>query len=212
MARVWRTQVDRHRAAVAGDDSCSRCAHRDLQPHSAQHRPPVSTAADFSTVTRAPIPLTKTGAFYFATFTTFTPNELFTVAGIVSFPDLSITKTAPAAMVAGANATYALTVTNTSTVFASDAVVSDILPSSLTFVSSTPACSASGQTVTCALSAMSPGQTMPIALTVRVAPDVPAGTVIQNTASVTHADARIRRPPTTPATVSGACRARRARI
>ena len=91
-------------------------------------------------------------------------------------------------MMAGTNVTYLLAVTNTTTVFANSAVVSDTLPAALTFVSSTPACSASGETVTCALGALAPSQSVPIALTVRIAPDLPAGTVIQNTASVSHAD------------------------
>jgi uncharacterized repeat protein (TIGR01451 family) len=202
MARVWRTQVTgnglpsqvtmRIPAALV---ETSNSALRNIVLL-------VSTAANFSTGTRATIPLTKTGSFYFATFTTFAPNEFFTVAGIVSFPDLSMIKTAPAAMVAGANATYALTVTNTSTVFAAGAVVSDILPAALTFVSSTPACSASGQTVTCALGVLSPGQSVPIALTVRVAPDLPAGTLVQNTASASTSTSDPT-PLNNTATVSG---------
>jgi uncharacterized repeat protein (TIGR01451 family) len=183
MARVWRTQA-------TGSGLPSQVTIRIPATLVETSNPAlrnvvllVSTAADFSTVTRAPISLTKTGSVYLATFTTFTANEFFTIAGVVSFPDLSITKVAPAAIVAGSNATYALTVTNTSTVFANGAVISDTLPSSLTFVSSAPACSISGQTVTCALAAMPPGQSVPIALTVRVAPDLPAGTIVQNTAS-----------------------------
>jgi uncharacterized repeat protein (TIGR01451 family) len=188
MARVWRTQVT---GSGLPSQVTIRIPATLIETANPSLRNPVlliSTAANFSTVTRTPIPLTKTGAFYFATFATFTPNEFFTIAGIVTIPDLSITKAAPGVMPAGASVTYTLTVTNTSTVFANNAVVTDTLPATLTFVSSTPACSAGGQTVTCTLGALSPGQSIPISLTVRVDPDVAAGTIIQNTASVSHAD------------------------
>ena len=188
MPRVWRTQVTGNGLPSQATIRIPATLIENTNPALRNPVLLVSTADTFSPVTRAPIPLTKTGAFYFATFTTFTPNEFFTIGGIVSFPDLSITKTAPAAMVAGTNVTYTLSVTNTSTVFATSALVSDTLPATVTFVSSTPACAAAGQALTCALGTLSPGQSIPITLTVRVAPDVPVGTVIQNTASVSHAD------------------------
>ena len=188
MSRVWRTQVT---GSGLPSQVTIRIPAAMIETANPSLRDPVlliSTVENFSTVTRTPIALTKTGAFYFATFTTFAANEFFTIGGIVTVPDLSITKTAPGAMPAGGDVTYTLTVTNTSTVFANNAVVTDVLPSTLAFVSSTPACSAAGQTVTCALGTMSPGQSIPIAFTVRIAPGAPTGTVIQNTASVTHAD------------------------
>ena len=42
--------------------------------------------------------------------------------------------------------------------------------------------------MTCTLGTLSPSQSIPIALTVQVGPGVAAGTIIQNTASVSHAD------------------------
>ena len=188
MPRVWRTQGT---GSGLPTQVTIRIPSTLIETANPTLRNPVlliSTDDTFATVTRTPIPLTETGAFYFATFTTFTPNEFFTIGGIINFPDLEIIKTAPATMVAGTDVTYTLTVTNTSTVFATSAVVTDTLPATLSFVSSTPACSAAGQIVTCPLGTLSPGQSVPIALTVHIAPDVPAGTVIQNTASVSHAD------------------------
>jgi uncharacterized repeat protein (TIGR01451 family) len=184
MSRVWRTQVT---GSGLPSQVTIRIPATLIETSNPSLRNPVllvSTAADFSTVTRTPIRLTRTGAFYLATFTTFTANEFFTIGGIVTFPDLSITKSAPATILAGATATFTVAVTNTSTVFANGATVSDTLPASLTFVSSTPACSTSGQDVTCAIGTMSPGQSVPIALQMGVAPDLPVGTIVQNTASL----------------------------
>jgi uncharacterized repeat protein (TIGR01451 family) len=185
MSRVWRTQVTG--ASGLPSQVSIRIPAALIESANPSLRNIVllaSTTVDFSSGTRAPIPLTKTGSFYFATFPTFVPGEYFTIAGIVSYPDLTITKNAPGSMVAGETVTYSLTVANASTVFAHDVSISDTLPAALTFVSSTPACTAVGQTVTCVLGTMAPGASVPIALNVRIAPDTPAGSVISNTATV----------------------------
>jgi uncharacterized repeat protein (TIGR01451 family) len=187
MSRVWRTQVTAGAGLPA--QTSIRIPATLVETGNTNLRDIallISTTADFSTGTRTPIPLTKSGSFYYATFSTFTAGEFFTVAGAISQPaDLSIVKTAPATMVAGTTVTYTLTVTNNGGFDAPATSVSDTLPASLTFVSSSPACSAAGQVVTCNLGTLTNGQVVPISLNVRIAPDTPAGTVISNTASVT---------------------------
>jgi uncharacterized repeat protein (TIGR01451 family) len=183
MSRVWRTQVT---GAGLPAQVSIRIPATLVETGNAGLQDPVlliSTAADFSTVTRRPVVLSKTGSFYYATFTTFTANEYFTIANAVS-QDLSVTKAPPASIVAGALAVWTITVTNQGGAASHDVVVSDTLPAALTFISGTPGCSAAGQNVTCALGSIGGGQSVPVTLTVRVAPELPAGSVISNTATV----------------------------
>jgi uncharacterized repeat protein (TIGR01451 family) len=186
MSRVWRTQVTGAGLPAQVSIRIPATMVETGNPNLRNIVLLISTAADFSTVTRAPVPLTKSGSFYYATFSTFAPNEFFTIGGAVSMPaDLSITKAAPGAMVAGTTVAYTLTVTNNGAFSSPATSVSDTLPAPLTFVSGTPGCSAAGQVVTCALGTLTNGQVVPITLNVRIAPDVAAGTVISNTATVT---------------------------
>jgi uncharacterized repeat protein (TIGR01451 family) len=99
--------------------------------------------------------------------------------------DLLLTKTdPPGRQPTSRNMTYTLTVSNLGPRAAYETVATDQLPSSVTFVSATPAqgsCNHSGGTVTCTLGTIGTGATVTIAIVVR--PTV-AGT-ITNTASVT---------------------------
>jgi len=112
------------------------------------------------------------------------------VSDMASFPkyaNLSITKAASGSFVAGANATYTLTVSNAGPQSASASIiVKDTLPTGMTFVSGTGtgwSCSASGQTVTCTnSSAMASGGSSSITLTVALASNVASS--ITNTANV----------------------------
>jgi uncharacterized repeat protein (TIGR01451 family) len=98
--------------------------------------------------------------------------------------DLSLTKTDPPGRApTGQNMTYTLTATNNGPDDAQGVVVTDALPSSVSFVSATPgqgSCNESGGTVTCGLGTMGSGATASV--DVVVTPNV-AGT-ITNTASV----------------------------
>lgn len=116
-------------------------------------------------------------------------NNTSTVTTNVTVPtlDVAIVKTATTAFVAGHNATYQLAVTNLSGMpTTATALVTDVLPAGLTFVSASGAgfsCSAIGQTVTCIHSAVIPaGHTASVTLTVSVGGSV-AGT-LANTATV----------------------------
>jgi uncharacterized repeat protein (TIGR01451 family) len=91
---------------------------------------------------------------------------------------------------AGAPVPYTLTVTNSGPAPATAVVVTDVLPVGLSFVSSTPACTAVGQTVTCALGVIAAGASVTIDLATRAADPFPStdvapdGTVV-NQATVT---------------------------
>ena len=73
-------------------------------------------------------------------------------------PTLMITKSSAATdIAAGAQVPYTITVTNTGPVVAPAVVVTDTLPAGLSYVSSVPACTASGQVVTCPLDDLAAG-------------------------------------------------------
>lgn len=97
--------------------------------------------------------------------------------------DLAIAKTGPTPLVAGAQATYILTVTNNGPGNASGFVVTDTVPAALTNVASpTPGCTVLGNTVTCTGGRLEAGNSTQITITA----DVPAGQFlcVTNTASV----------------------------
>ncbi len=105
---------------------------------------------------------------------------------VVPSADVGITKQALAAngtpltapVPPGTSLIYRLTVTNSGPSPAAGVVVSDTLPSDITFVSATPGqgCSLAGQTVTCALPvALANGATQTIDLRVRVNGNAPGG-------------------------------------
>lgn len=106
---------------------------------------------------------------------------------VVVSADVSIAKAAPTTFDAGSTVAYTLTVTNIGPSPATGVTVTDILPAQLTFVpaGSTPSCSAAGQTVTCNLGTLTSSQVVPITLNVQVASNLPPGTVVNNTATVT---------------------------
>jgi large repetitive protein len=85
-----------------------------------------------------------------------------------SAADLSLLKTAETPSVLnGQQATFSLEVTNHGPSTAAKAMVTDVLPAGLSYVSSTEnLCSAVGQTVTCELGTMANGETKTVKLTV----------------------------------------------
>ena len=105
-----------------------------------------------------------------------------------SVANVTIAKDAPATMVAGQDAVYDITVTNTGPSVAHDVRGVDVLPAGLTFVSSAPDyCSAIGQTVTCFAPELFV-HSVQILVTVHVAANVPEGTQLLNGASASSPD------------------------
>ena len=103
--------------------------------------------------------------------------------------DLRIAKTAsPTTVTAGGQVTYTLTVGNGGPSSATNVVVVDVLPAGLTFVSSPSGCFATpppAGEVTCNIGTLAPGATVVATIVAQVAPSVPAGTVLTNSAAVT---------------------------
>ncbi|HEX6293012.1 MAG TPA: SdrD B-like domain-containing protein [Herpetosiphonaceae bacterium] len=99
--------------------------------------------------------------------------------------NVRIQKSGPATAVAGDQFSYTLDYANTSAVDAAGVVVSDTLPSGLTFVSATPAPSSqAGQVLTWAIGDVPANASGRIALVVRSDPATPTGTQVTNTARV----------------------------
>ncbi|MDA1215525.1 MAG: beta-propeller fold lactonase family protein [Chloroflexi bacterium] len=98
-------------------------------------------------------------------------------------PDLSIAKSAnPAIAVVAQGLTYTLTVTNNGPSTATSVVVTDTLPGTVTYVSTSAGCSESGGTVTCTAASLANGANVVFTITV-IAPILLGD--ISNTASVT---------------------------
>ncbi|MEO7432130.1 MAG: hypothetical protein ABIR62_08900, partial [Dokdonella sp.] len=103
-----------------------------------------------------------------------------TVATPVNAPLLTIVKSGPASAVPGGSIVYAITVTNAGTAVATHAVLGDVPPAGLTFVSADAPCSSG---FPCDLGDLLPGQTITVATTFAIAPSFNGSLV--NQASVT---------------------------
>lgn len=77
-------------------------------------------------------------------------------------PDISITKTGPASIYLGTNGTFIITVENTGEIDLTNVVVTDTLPANLTYQSSSPVATVSGQTLTWTFPTLVVGQTQQI--------------------------------------------------
>jgi uncharacterized repeat protein (TIGR01451 family) len=112
-------------------------------------------------------------------------NNTCSITVVAAQSDVSITQTGPATVVAKANITYTLTVTNAGPSPAANAIVGDVLPAGTTLVSATPSpagSSCSGtSTVSCSLGTLAAGGSATIVLVVK-SPST-SGTVA-NTATV----------------------------
>ena len=94
-------------------------------------------------------------------------------------PTVAITKTSVSTSFSpGGLVPYVITVTNTGPVVARNVVVTDDLPVGLSYVSSVPACTASGQLVTCPVGDVGPGATVTIDLVTRAADPFPIESLV----------------------------------
>ena len=117
--------------------------------------------------------LTNTGA---VTSTTFDPSLANNKATAVTAPgasaDLEVEKTGPATVTAGTQAVYTITVTNNGPTTATNVVVTDTLPTGMTFASSVPApASQVGRAVTWSpIASLANGASQVFTLTANVSP------------------------------------------
>jgi uncharacterized repeat protein (TIGR01451 family) len=119
-------------------------------------------------------------------------NLATTTTTVITSADLRITKTdSPDPVIAGANLTYVLNVANLGPSFARQVVVSDALPTQVSFLSATigggsGVCSPVGLPVVvqCTLGDIADGGTRDITIQTKVQSSVADGTVIHNSASV----------------------------
>ena len=94
-------------------------------------------------------------------------------------PTVAITKTSVSASFSpGGLVPYVITVMNTGPVVARNVVVTDDLPVGLSFVSAVPACTASGQLVTCPVGDVGPGTAVTIDLVTRAADPFPIESLV----------------------------------
>lgn len=113
----------------------------------------------------------------------------------VGSADLSLDKTGPAAVTAGTQMQYVITVTNDGPSVARDVVVADTLPAGVSFVAVTPSVGTctngqpTARDVRCGLGNLADGATATITITTLVAADVAPGTVLFNEAIVSSATA-----------------------
>jgi uncharacterized repeat protein (TIGR01451 family) len=99
--------------------------------------------------------------------------------------DLSGVETAsPSLAVPGTNETYTLRVANDGPSRATNARVSDQLPSGLSFVSASPACGDVGGTVTCTVGTLDPGAAQTFTVTKRIASSANNCSELTNTATL----------------------------
>ena len=104
--------------------------------------------------------------------------------------DLQVTKTGPGSVVAGTPIQYTLTVRNNGPSQAAGVVVTDRLPSGVTFVSVTTTVGTctygqpTGHELTCNLGNLASGASAVVTVNGKVAPDVPPGTTLVNEAVV----------------------------
>ena len=128
-------------------------------------------------------------------YTAFTLNKPFTFIGnevdtpVSQLADLAIAKTSsPATQTAGSNVVYQLTATNNGPNAATNVVLTDTLPTGVTFSSASPpagtTCSNSGQVVTCTSATLANGGTIVVPITTTIAPGTAAGSSLIDVATV----------------------------
>ena len=113
-------------------------------------------------------------------------NNSFSAASTVgaASADLAITKSGPAAVAAGLNVTYTITVTNNGPSDAPSVMVTDPTPAGTTFVSNSGACVTA---FPCSLGTLTSGQSVIIRATYTVNANAASGSTITNTSTVSSA-------------------------
>ena len=110
-------------------------------------------------------------------------DDVDSCSSTVNAPDVDVSKSCPVDMVAGTQAAYSITVSNTGSSTANNVVVTDTLPAQVSFVSATPApTSQAGATLTWNLGNMAAGASTTITINANVM--ATSGTAT-NTASAT---------------------------
>ena len=127
-----------------------------------------------------------------ATLTTACDAATVTVDVGAASADVIITKTGPAFAKPGETISYTLTVTNAGPNAATGVTVSDTLPTGLTYVSSAPAATVSGQTLSWTLGTLAASASQTITVTATAPSEAtllstPATRTLTNTASVSSA-------------------------
>ena len=111
-------------------------------------------------------------------------NNLDSCDSTVKAPDVVVSKSCPVDMIAGTQATYTITVSNSGTATANNVVLTDTLPAEVSFVSSTPAPSSRvGQTLTYNLGDIAAVGSSTVTITVSV--DATGGTATNNASATT---------------------------
>jgi uncharacterized repeat protein (TIGR01451 family) len=130
-----------------------------------------------------------------STTTDLTPGNNSSTASTTTTAsaDVGVTKSGPAAALAGSNVTYTIAVANGGPSDAASVTLNDALPPNTTFVSlgqsgpsfscTTPAVGASG-TVNCSIVSLAAGSTTTFTLVVNFSASIPDGTTVTNTATV----------------------------
>ncbi|WP_299921853.1 hypothetical protein [uncultured Nocardioides sp.] len=158
----------------------------------------LASGASFTvTVTGTVAPGAATGPMgNTATVTSTTPvdptpsnNSATASTDVVARADVSVTKTGPAEADAGARASWVLTVTNNGPSSAANLVLTDALPSGVTFASSTsvPAgvtCTAADGLVTCPVGDLASGASVEVTVRADIASGLADGTSLTNTGGV----------------------------
>jgi uncharacterized repeat protein (TIGR01451 family) len=117
-------------------------------------------------------------------------NNSSTVATTISTSaDVAVTKSGPAAALAGSNVTYTITVTNNGPSDAASVTLTDVLPPNTTFVSESQTTGptficTTGTTVVCSIATLPAGTSAVFSLTVTFSAALPNGTTVTNTATV----------------------------
>jgi uncharacterized repeat protein (TIGR01451 family)/fimbrial isopeptide formation D2 family protein len=116
------------------------------------------------------------------TDTNLSNNTATAPISVVVAANLALTKTGPATIAPGMDATYLIATVNHGPAAATNVTVTDQLPAGVTFVSGSSGCGAVGTTVTCAVGTLADGASAQVSVTVSV-PASLAHESIKDTAS-----------------------------
>ncbi|WP_018681194.1 DUF11 domain-containing protein [Actinokineospora enzanensis] len=136
----------------------------------------------------------------------FAGNDVNTAVSALA--DMSAAKTAATpSQNAGQTVTYTISAVNNGPNDAAGVTLTDTLPTGTTFVSATPpsgTCTASGQTVTCAIGAVTNGTTVSVPVVARINADTTGGTVINSVrvSATTADDVAVNNTATAPVAVT----------